>query len=1050
MAAISQSINNVLGGISQQPDPVKLPGQVRDAINVHLDPTFGASKRQGTEFIANLGTDIPKDSKWFPVFRDKDERYVVCVYRNGDNDTVVRVFAADSGQERTVTIEGSAAQYLQYQDSKNLSALTINDYTFFCNNEIEVGMSGDTTATLDQRALVSVAQVAYNTTYAVDFLRDGEELTQEKVYRASRLSVDPASFDVEDEGACSLASIENHVVNGSTGTDLGFELKVTCNPTLVTGETEGRYYPTRCVEKLGRAPGYEDLWGVEVWAQGKFGDPSRYAQGSYLYTDLAHTFSAGDIYVRVEVRVQYWPPSGKNYYEITSVEITDYTLGDSDWRTGLYFVDIDQSPLDGRRGAIDIWVESVRKGESSPTYDYKSAYKVQVSLNNGGQNWSVGDTVTVQQEGRNYTVKVEEIQYSYNYESEASVSYTTPADTESGVLDVGSITSALVTEINALTHYSAEPVGNVVIITRDDGRAFNIQTRGGSADQAMIAIKEVVNDISLLPGQCVDGFSLRVSNAGDTDADDYYVEFKTDGGIPGQGAWEETVAPGIEVGLNEATMPHALVRADDGTFVVRPLSASAGNEDERNYWIPRVVGDLKTNPNPSFVGKTIKKAFFYQNRLGFISSDTVVLSQAGDYFNFFAGSAIALSDADPVDMATSATRPATLKSVLPTPNGILLFAENSQFLMKSRDEAFGPTTAKLDEVSAYAYNSEVDPVETGVSILFHTEADTYSKVFEMSIESLNSRPVASENTRIVPELIPPGLTNITSVPNQSLILFGDDSETVYAFKFYNAGNERQLAGWTKWQFSTPIRMMAFDHDTGYFVGRNGDYTVLTRMELQDDPATSQIEVDGNRFQPRLDHWISSDKVETEEITDGGTRVWLPTGFYVSGGETFLAATVASTQTYYVSGTVIYDPASNRHFFDILSAVDFPEFVIGVGYTMSVALPAFYVKEGEGNRVDRRNTPMIQSAYIDLYFSGRYDCELKRQGYQDRELPLEIIKSDIYQADSPSIIDNITSQISVMAPGQTSFLTVKAAGPLPASLTSYHWEGHYTTRGIQRR
>ena len=83
----------------------------------------------------------------------------------------------------------------------------------------------------------------------------------------------------------------------------------------------------------------------------------------------------------------------------------------------------------------------------------------------------------------------------------------------------------------------------------------------------------------------------------------------------------------------------------------------------------------KTNPNPSFVGKSIKAAFFYQNRLGFISDDSVVLSQAGDYFNFFAGSAIALSDADPVDMATSATRPARLKAALPTPNGLLLFAE---------------------------------------------------------------------------------------------------------------------------------------------------------------------------------------------------------------------------------------------------------------------------------------------------------------------------------------------------------------------------------------
>ena len=88
MAAISQTINNVLGGISQQPDPVKLPGQVRDAVNVYLDPTFGASKRPGSQFIAKLDNKISRlDAKWFPIFRDQQERYVFCLYRDSSNDT---------------------------------------------------------------------------------------------------------------------------------------------------------------------------------------------------------------------------------------------------------------------------------------------------------------------------------------------------------------------------------------------------------------------------------------------------------------------------------------------------------------------------------------------------------------------------------------------------------------------------------------------------------------------------------------------------------------------------------------------------------------------------------------------------------------------------------------------------------------------------------------------------------------------------------------------------------------------------------------------------
>ena len=37
--------------------------------------------------------------------------------------------------------------------------------------------------------------------------------------------------------------------------------------------------------------------------------------------------------------------------------------------------------------------------------------------------------------------------------------------------------------INALANYSAEPIGNTIVITRDDGRSFNLMTRGGLQTQ---------------------------------------------------------------------------------------------------------------------------------------------------------------------------------------------------------------------------------------------------------------------------------------------------------------------------------------------------------------------------------------------------------------------------------------------------------------------------------------------------------------------------------------------------------------------------------------
>ena len=56
MTAVTQRIDNYLGGVSKQSDDKKLPGQVRECLNGYPDPTFGLTKRPGFKWIANLGT----------------------------------------------------------------------------------------------------------------------------------------------------------------------------------------------------------------------------------------------------------------------------------------------------------------------------------------------------------------------------------------------------------------------------------------------------------------------------------------------------------------------------------------------------------------------------------------------------------------------------------------------------------------------------------------------------------------------------------------------------------------------------------------------------------------------------------------------------------------------------------------------------------------------------------------------------------------------------------------------------------------------------------
>ena len=436
------------------------------------------------------------------------------------------------------------------------------------------------------------------------------------------------------------------------------------------------------------------------------------------------------------------------------------------------------------------------------------------------------------------------------------------------------------------------------------------------------------------------------------------------------------------------------------------------------------------------------------NRLGFLADESIVLSQAGDYFNFFQGSAIAISDGDPIDMGVSTTKPAKLKAAVGTPAGLLLFAENSQFLMKSQDVAFGPSTVRMDEITNYAYRSAVHPVETGVSILFPTSAETFSKVFELSVDSLNSRPLITENTRIIPEYIPPDLKWCVSVPNSSLVLMGTGDSFIYTFKFYNTGNERNLAGWAKWQFNADVKMVQFDHDTGFFVQRQSDgQTTLSRMELLDDPETSPIKAAGSSFTPRLDNYVYESQTTVQDIDAFTMRVRFPAGFYAGSDDVYVVSTQSGLETFYTKASIQTD--ATGEFIVIQSNIKNSEFVVGLGYEFSVSLPSFFVKE-EQNRSDRRFPPMIENLYMDLYLSGRYTVDIEKLGYQSQSVDLDVIKADIYLANDAAVSGFDTRAIPVFSRGDLATVTVKSSDPMPAALTSYSWEGHYSTRGIARR
>ena len=71
----------------------------------------------------------------------------------------------------------------------------------------------------------------------------------------------------------------------------------------------------------------------------------------------------------------------------------------------------------------------------------------------------------------------------------------------------------------------------------------------------------------------------------------------------------------------------------------------------------------------------------------------------------------------------------------------------------------------------------------------------------------------------------------------------------------------------------------------------------------------------------------------------------------------------------------------------------------------------------------------------------------RKGYIDRKVDLDVTDADIYLANDAAIDETVSRSVPVYCRGDFVKLTITAPDPLPASITSYRWEGHYNSRGI---
>ncbi|QQK88325.1 non-contractile tail tubular protein [Providencia phage PSTRCR_120] len=165
MPIIQQSIKNLKGGISQQPDSLRYPDQGAVQINGWTSETTGLQKRPPVVYVGKLATARAFGDKSYIhlINRDEFEQYYV-VFTGSE----IKVF--DLGG-KSYEVNGDLSYIKTSSPRDDLRMVTVADYTFIINRKVVVqeGSSyhNDNTYKPNGRALINVRGGQYGRVLAV-------------------------------------------------------------------------------------------------------------------------------------------------------------------------------------------------------------------------------------------------------------------------------------------------------------------------------------------------------------------------------------------------------------------------------------------------------------------------------------------------------------------------------------------------------------------------------------------------------------------------------------------------------------------------------------------------------------------------------------------------------------------------------------------------------------------------------------------------------------------------------------------------------------------
>ena len=439
---------------------------------------------------------------------------------------------------------------------------------------------------------------------------------------------------------------------------------------------------------------------------------------------------------------------------------------------------------------------------------------------------------------------------------------------------------------------------------------------------------------------------------------------------------------------------------------------------------------------------------FYKNRLGILARDNLIFTENAEFFNFFAKTVTQVLDTDPIDIAASGSEVNTLFDSVAFNESLLLFSEKAQYKLGSVGETISPTSAVLNEVSAFEFDTNVKPVSAGKYAYFAQARNNNTAIREYFADDDTLTNDGLDITVSVQNLIPTNAYQlISNTTEDTIIALASDTAdtqtapyttgtnitstnggTMFIYKYFFDRGEKVQTAWSKWTFDNAkiLGGMSFESFV-YLLVVEGTDTKLIQIDLRNLKDTTI------GFNTYLDL-----KKSVTGTYNSGTNLTTFTSPY--GAKTGLIAVDGTDgKNYSVTNT-----AGSTYTLE----GDHTNLIIGVPFESKYTMSPQYVRENSGRGLVAITSGRYQIRNISFNYetSGYFQVEVTPNG---RDTSFSFMNGYVIGTSTSKVgvpaISSGTIKVPVSCRNTEFTLDIKSSSHLPMYIASAEVEGYYHNR-----